>query len=103
MDWVTKYWIEWIFGILAAALIWLYKRLTQRIKEERAEQEALKAGLIALLRAQMVSDFEKYSDRGSASVYARESYENVYRQYKNLGGNGVMTDLHNKFMQLPIE
>ena len=101
MQWITQYWIEWIFGIVAAALIWMWKRLMTKVKEERAQQEAIKAGLQALLLAQMVNDYNHYTEKGYAPIYARENFESCWKQYKNLGGNGVMTDLHEKFLKLP--
>lgn len=101
MEWITHYWIEWIFGIVAAALIWMWRRMMSKVKEERAQQEAIKEGLQALLRAQMVNDYNHYTEKGYAPIYARENFESCWKQYKNLGGNGVMTDLHEKFLKLP--
>ena len=62
---------------------------------------ALERGVQALLRAQMISDYNRYSGKGWAPIYARESFENVWKQYENLGANGVMEDIHKKFMALP--
>jgi hypothetical protein len=57
----------------------------------------------ALLRSQMISDFNKYTEKGFAPIYARESFENCWKQYHSLGVNGVMDDLHKKFLELPTE
>lgn len=65
--------------------------------------KALKTGLQALLRAQMVGDYNKWSDRGYAPIYARENFENCWGQYHSLGANGVMDDIHRKFLALPTE
>lgn len=65
--------------------------------------KALKLGVQALLRSQMISDFNKYSEKGYAPIYARESFENCWKQYHSLGVNGVMNDLHKKFLELPTE
>ena len=46
MQWITQYWVEWIFGIVAAVLIWMWKRLMNKVKEERAQQEAIKKTVI---------------------------------------------------------
>ena len=35
--------------------------------------------------------------------YAKENFENMWVQYESLGANGVMSDIHNKFMNLPID
>ena len=62
---------------------------------------ALKSGLQALLRAQMIAEYNKWNERGFAPIYARENFENCWRQYHNLGANGVMDDVHQRFMALP--
>lgn len=58
-------------------------------------------GVQALLRAQLISDWNGYSKKGYAPIYAKENFENVYQQYHNLGANGVMDDIHAKFLNLP--
>lgn len=64
---------------------------------------ALKRGVQALLRAQMINDFNKWSERGYAPLYARQNFENLWVQYEALGQNGVMSDLHDKFLKLPTD
>ena len=86
-------------GITAAIFRTIYRRAT----ELRAAQVALERGIQALLRAQMISDFNKYGELGYAPIYARENFENCWRQYHALGANGVMDDLHAKFLALPTE
>ncbi len=65
--------------------------------------KALKKGVQALLRAQMINDYNKWSDRGYAPLYARQNFENLWVQYEALGENGVMEDLHSKFLKLPVD
>lgn len=101
MDWIVKYWVEWAFGIVAAIILLLFKKLNRKLNDTKKKDDAIELGVQALLRSQMIADYNHYNDRGSAPIYARENFENVYQQYKNLGGNGVMTDIHKKFMDLP--
>ena len=65
--------------------------------------KGVKLGVQALLRAQMIHDYNKWSERGYAPIYARENFQNCWKQYHALGANGVMDDIHNKFLMLPIE
>lgn len=102
-EWIVKYWVEWIFGIVAAALALAYRSITRRVKKDREEQDAIKAGLQALLRAQMINDYNKWSEKGWAPIYARENFENCWTQYENLGTNGVMQDIRTKFLALPTQ
>ena len=102
-DWIVKYWIEWVFGVLIAALGVLWKHLANKVKREQSKNEAIEKGVQALLRAQMVNDYNHYSEKGFAPIYARENFENCWKQYHALGANGVMDDLHEKFLDLPTE
>ena len=65
--------------------------------------KALKLGVQALLRAQMINDYNKWTDRGYAPLYARQNFENLWVQYEALGENGVISDLHAKFLLLPTD
>ena len=60
-------------------------------------------GVQALLRDRLIQSYNYYMDKGYAPIYARENWENMWKQYHNLGENGVMDDLHGKFMALPTE
>lgn len=65
--------------------------------------KAVKLGIQALLRTQMIHDYNKYSDLGYAPIYAKENFQNCWEQYHALGANGVMDDIHNKFLALPTK
>lgn len=61
----------------------------------------MRLGVQALLRAQLITEWNHYSEKGYAPLYARENFENVWKQYHALGANGVMDDLRAKFLALP--
>ncbi len=86
-------------SISAAFIIYVVKRL----HESKKKIIALEAGVQALLRSQMINDYEKWGDKGYAPVYAKDNFENVWTQYHALGANGVMNDLHSRFMALPTQ
>ena len=75
--------------------------LITRIVSYKKENDALKKGIQALLRAQMINDYNKWTAKNYAPIYARENFENCWKQYEALGENGVMNDIHNKFLALP--
>lgn len=64
------------------------------------DNKAVKTGVQALLRSQMIADYNKYSKKGYAPVFAKQNFENCWQQYHNLGANGVMDCLHDKFLEL---
>lgn len=79
-----------ISGIGVSVVVFLYKQI-----------KGIRLGTQALLRTQLISDWNYYSKKGYAPIYARENFENVYTQYHNLGANGVMDDIRTKFLALP--
>ena len=89
-----------VLGIPSLVLIG-YKYLYQHIKENELKTEATQKGVQALLRAQMISEYNKAVDRGFAPIYAKQNFENVWKNYHALGVNGVMDDIHEKYMNLP--
>lgn len=89
-----------LLGIGSIAVsIWGF--LFKYAKKQAATLKAMKLGLQAVLRAQMIRDYNYYTEKGYAPLYARDNFQNCWDQYENLGYNGVMTDIYKKFMQLP--
>ena len=83
-----------IIGILTKAMLNKLKKVEQRNK-------ALELGVQALLIAEMIGQYEKYRERKHCPIYAKENFENMWVQYESLGANGVMSEIHGKFMALP--
>lgn len=67
----------------------------------KKEHDSSKLGIQALLRNELYKIYEKWYERGYAPLWVRENFENIYQQYHNLGQNGVMDNIHEKFMALP--
>lgn len=59
--------------------------------------------LIRQIISSMLHNYNRYIELGYAPIFAKENFENMYQQYHELGVNGVMTQLHAEFMELPTE
>ena len=86
-----------------AILVAFLKIVFSHIKGVKLHIKGVELGVQALLRAQMISDYNKWSERKYAPIYARQNFENCWQHYHSLGANGVMDDIHEKFLALPIE
>ena len=64
---------------------------------------SVKKGVQALLRDRLLQGYKFFRQQGWADEDDRSNLENVYVQYHNLGANGVMDDLHSKFLALPAD
>lgn len=81
-------------GALVAYLGTMY-----RIKKR--ENDALKAGLQALLRDRIIQAYNHYvQDRGWIPIYAKESIDACYKSYEALGDNGVIDNLMQQINEL---
>ena len=93
--------ISILFG--SGILVTVIKVLYGKIKLTEKKTESVQLGIQALLRDRLYQTYSHYSDKGYAPLYARENFENMYNQYHVLGANGVMDDIREKFLELPLE
>ena len=82
-------WLLSFFTVVGGLILFIVRQIV-----------ALEKGVQALLRAKMIDDYNHYQEKGYAPIYARENFENCWKRYHALGANGVMDDIHNKFMAL---
>lgn len=72
-----------------------------KVKEFNKKNTSLQLGLQALLRTQMINDYNTWIKKGYAPIYVKDNFENCWIQYHSLGANGVMDGIHKDFMELP--
>lgn len=104
-DIILKWVIPFICAQIATACIGYVRGLRKKNKAEaeKADKEfnLVKLGLQALLRAEILRAYEKYTCKGYCPIYAREALDRAYQVYHGLGGNDVATDLYNQIKALP--
>ena len=100
---IADNWVEWLFAAALALLAVAWRTVSSRLKEEHDKNEAIGDGVQSLLRESIVSNYNRYNEKGYCPVYAKESLRKVYHSYHNLGGNDVATDLYHKCLEMPTE
>lgn len=94
---------QWLCVLgVPTAIIGLIGYLIKKIRDTAKETKAIALGIQALLRAQMRREYDRCSKQGYAMMGERDDFENCWVQYHALGANGVMDDIHSKFLALPI-
>ena len=112
-EWIIKYWIEWLFGLVIAGISLILRRLNTRLKHEKeareslalqaeAENKALKDGMRSILRRQILADCEEALAAGWCDATTKSTIREMYEAYHALGGNDVVTSTYNDLMNLPI-
>ena len=102
-EFLLKYWLEFIFSGVLAIMGALLKKVMVELKCEMREQRAIKAGIHALLRDQLIKSYNYFMDKGEMAVHDRDNLCNLYRQYHDLGANGVIGALIKELLELPVK
>ena len=90
--------VQTVINIIAGAVISYIFALYHTKKKEN---NALKAGLQALLRDRIIQAYNHYvQDKGWIPIYAKESIDACYKSYEALGDNGVIDNLMQQINEL---
>lgn len=103
LEYIGAHWLEWLFAICLGVLTAAWRTVLSRLKAEQKKNEAIADGVQSLLRESIVSNYNKYSDKGFCPIYAKESIKKVYHSYSELGGNDVATSLYHRILEMPEE
>ncbi len=99
-EFIGKYWQEELLAVIVAIFTALWRRFQKKIKKEFCDQKAIKDGMLALLRSELIRQHEKYTDRHWIPVYAMDNVNDLYKSYHELGGNGTVTKLIKELEEL---
>ena len=102
-EFIVKYWVEFLFGIIAAGLVGAYRKLAKRIQANKDTEKAIADGMKYLLMFKVREEGEKYLSENRCSTEHKHEFEKVYNAYHALGGNDTITALKEKVLQLPIK
>ena len=85
--------------VLTAALgyvVWL-------LKEQKKDRDANGKGTMLLLRVQLIEYHDKYMKLGEIPSYAYDNFVEMYEAYHALGGNGMITKMHQEIQSLHLQ
>ena len=82
--------------ILLTYIVWLLKR-------QKRDRSANSRGTMLLLRVQLIDYHDKYMEKGEIPSYAYENFCEMYDAYHKLGGNGMVTKMHDEIEKLHLK
>ena len=92
--------IKWLITFVCGSIMAFF---IARYRFHKKRDKALEEGVQALLRAEIIRQYEKHMERGYCPLYAKEALKREYHSYHELGGNDVATELYHKILELPTE
>lgn len=106
-DFIVKYWLEFIFGMVVAALSASYARLAKKLKAEKAKNQAIENGLRGILRIQILDTYDRcVADGRKISVSRKDAVVSIYQSYKALGDgqdDDTIKTLYDELVHMTIE
>lgn len=99
IEFIIKYWLEFLFGIVIAVLGYVIKKL----RGLYSKQKAVENGVQALLRNELIRRYREYELKGEMSILDKENIEHMFNEYENLGGNGTVKQMYEELLTLPIK
>ena len=80
---------------LMGYIVWL-------LKEQKKDRDANSRGTMLLLRVQLIEYHSKYMSLKEIPSYAYDNFEEMYQAYHELGGNGMVTKMHEEIQELHL-
>lgn len=77
-------------------IIWL-------LKNQKKARDANSRGTMLLLRVQIIEYHDKYVREGRIPSYAYENFDEMYKAYHALGGNGMITKMYKEVQGLHLK
>lgn len=99
LEFIIKYWLEFLFGLVVGVLTFLMKKISTLYKKEKA----IENGVQALLRNELIRRYREYETKGEITILDKENIEHLFNEYKNLGGNGTVAQMYEEMLNLPIK
>jgi len=94
LEQIIKIALNWAIPVILAGILVFMKKMINDMK-------AMKLSQLSLIRSQLVGKCESYMKKGFLPEYARYCLEDLFKQYKTLGGNHGIEKLVDKTFELP--
>lgn len=75
---------------------------SKQIQKVIEDNDILKSGMLSIIRSQIISKCDHYQKQGFLPEYARYCLEELYENYKKLGGNHGIEVQVDKTFELPL-
>lgn len=98
LQFIAKYWIEVGFGLMIGFITFIYRK----IGHYYIVMNSTKNGVKVLLKGEIIRRCNLYRQTGSITIFDKEIIMDLYQEYKNLGGNGLVEDMIKEISKIPM-
>ena len=81
VEWIERYWLEALFGLITTAVSAGYVRLSKKFKAEKKKNRAIENGVKGILRLNIIDTYDKCIASGTISISRKDAVSDIYRSY----------------------
>lgn len=74
--------------------------ISTKLKKNKKKDLAIEQGVQALLRNEIIRRYREFESKGAIPILDKENLEEMFVQYKNLGGNGTVKKMMDELLNL---
>ena len=100
LEQIATYIITTLLGIALGFVTSKLKKTKEKDEKEKKKDEAIELGVQALLRNEIIRRYREFESKGEISILDQENLDEMFTQYKNLGGNGTVKKMMNDLYEL---
>lgn len=100
LEQIIVYLITTGLGIALGVVTSKLKKTKEKDENEKKKNEAIELGVQALLRNEIIRRYREFETKGEISILDQENLDEMFTQYKNLGGNGTVKKMMNDLYEL---
>lgn len=103
---MIAYVISIIMSVTSGVLLAVVKNLIDENKKMRDEkhnkERAMQDGMMCLLRIQLIEYHDRYMQTEEIPTYVYDNFDEMYRAYQTLGGNGMVKHMKESIDKLRV-
>ena len=99
LDFVLKYWIQFLFGVLISSFSYVIKN----VRSLKNYIVCNRNGTIILLKQHIFDSYENLSKKSCLTIDEKENFNELYKTYKCFEHSQIIDDLADKLNRIPIE
>lgn len=93
-----SYIISIVLSVISGSLVFVVQSLIKeneklrygKKEDDKKKQDALSNGVMNLLKIQLIEYHNKYMQNGNIPSYVYDNFDEMYKAYEALGGNGMV-------------
>lgn len=103
---MIAYIISIMMSVVSGILLAVVKNLIDENKKMRDEkhnkERAMQDGMMCLLRIQLIEYHDKYMNSGDIPTYVYDNFDEMFKAYETLGGNGMVKHMKESIDKLRV-